>query len=91
MCAEVLFPDYWLVSTSSASYRVSAVMARYVENALDRWPRPRWIRFVDVAGSVVRLRTASIESVLQTSTETRAMWRRFEAERDREESEEWDH
>jgi hypothetical protein len=81
---ELLYLEYWVVSTSSASFPVSAVMARMVEQSLERWPRPQWVRFVDLSGAVVRLRTRAIESVEQCSRETRALRRRFVAERDRE-------
>jgi hypothetical protein len=65
-------------------------MVRLVEEALDRWPRPRWVRFVDLSGAVVRLRTVTIESVEQSAPETSALRRRVRAEQDREESEqEW--
>ena len=86
----VLYPRYWVVSTASMTYPVSEVMVRLVEDALDRWPRPRWVRFVDLSGAVVRLRTVTIESVEQSAPETRALRRRVREEQDREESEqEW--
>lgn len=87
----VLYPSYWVVSTVSNSYPVSGMMARLVEGALDRWPRPRWVRFVDLSGAVVRLRAAAIESIEQSAPETRTLRRRVREEQDREESEqeEW--
>jgi hypothetical protein len=83
---EVLYPRYWVVATASCAYPVSPVMARVVEQQLDRWPRPRWVRFVDMSGAVVRLRAASIESVEQSDPETRSMRRRLAEEREREDT-----
>jgi hypothetical protein len=83
---EVLYPRYWVVATVSCVYPVSPVMARLVEQQLDRWPRPRWVRFVDMSGAVVRLRNGAIESVEQSDPETRSLRRRFAEERDREDT-----
>ena len=82
--AEDLYPEFWVVGTASNSWVVSDVMARHVERSLDAWPRPRWVTFVDLGGSRVRLRTGAVEGVSQSTPETRALWRRFCAERDRE-------
>jgi hypothetical protein len=86
----VLYPSYWVVSTVSNCYPVSGMMARLVEGALDRWPRPRWVRFVDLSGAVVRVRAAAIESIEQSAPETRSLRRRVLEEQDREsDQEEW--
>ena len=86
----VLYPRYWVVSTSSTSYPVSGAMVRLVEEALDRWPRPRWVRFVDLSGAVVRVRAGAIESIEQSAPETRSLRRRVFEEQDREsDQEEW--
>jgi hypothetical protein len=86
----VLYPSYWVVSTLTTGYPVSGMMARLVEQALDRWPRPRWVRFVDLSGAVVRLRAAAIESIEQSAHETRSLRRRLLEEQDREaDQEEW--
>ena len=84
MVGESLYLDYWFVSTSSSSYAVSGVMAHEVKRALDRWPRRRWVRFVDLTGAVIRLRTATIESIEQCSVESRRLGRRIHADRVRE-------
>jgi len=84
-CAE-----YCLIGTPWGVRPVSPVMAQHIERALTRWPRPRWISFVDITGARVRLRTALVECVEQSSPETRALWRRFRRETRREdESEGW--
>ena len=69
--------DYFIVSGDSGTWLVSTVMARHIESVLDARPRPRWVRFVDLAGSRVRLRTRGIHYICQSTAEQRAMDRRF--------------
>ena len=84
-CEEVvLHPGYHVVMTRQFSYVVSTVMARHIERELDRWPRPRWITFVDVAGGRVKLRPSLIEGLEQSSAETRELWRLWRKQRDNE-------
>lgn len=83
---EGLYPRYWVVATASSMFPVSAMMARVVEQTLDRWPRRAWVRFVDLSGAVVRLRARTIESVEQSDPESRALRRRFVEERSAEEA-----
>lgn len=77
-------PGYHVVVTRQFNYVVSTVMARHIERELDRWPRPRWITFVDVAGARFRVRADAIEGIEQSSQESRDLLRRFRQERDRE-------
>jgi hypothetical protein len=77
---EVLYPEYYVLITRRCNYPVSVVMLRHVERELSRWPRPRWITFVDLAGARIRLRPAVIEGSEQSSPETRAWQRRVIAE-----------
>jgi hypothetical protein len=81
---EPFFPDYHVVVLRQCSYLVSTAMARHIECELDRWPRPRWITFVDLAGARYRVRAEAIESLEQSTPESRELWRRFREERDRE-------
>src|SRR5262245_64104772 len=83
--AEELYPEFWVVETATSSWVVSDVMARHVEQALDRWTT-RWVTFVDVSGSRVRVRTSAIAAVCQSTPEVRSLWRRFRQERDREDA-----
>ena len=53
MPEEVLYPEYFVVLTPYCPYPVSAVMLEHVERQLNRWPRPRWVTFVDLAGARV--------------------------------------
>ena len=80
----LLHPGYHVVVTRQFSYVVSTVMARHIEREIDRWPRPRWITFVDVAGGRVKVRRELIECLEQSSTETRALWRLWRKQRDNE-------
>lgn len=69
--------DYFVVSGDCCTWYVSAAMARFIEQCLDAEPRPRWVKFVDLTGARVRLRTRQIEYVCQCTTEQRAVERAF--------------
>ena len=90
MCARqegqdaVLYPEYHVLVMRECCHPVSTVMARHVERQLDRWPRPRWVTFVDLSGARIRVRADAIESLAHSNPETREMWRRFRAERELE-------
>src|SRR5688572_8716478 len=80
MSEEVLYPEYYLLIARRCNYPISVVMLRHVERELNRWPQPRWITFVDLAGARIRLRSTVIEGFEQSSPETRAWQRRVIAE-----------
>jgi hypothetical protein len=80
MSEQVLYPEYYWLITRRCSYPISIVMLRHVERELNRWPRPRWITFVDLAGARIRLRSTMIDGIEQSSPETRAWQRRVIAE-----------
>lgn len=80
----LLHPGYHVIVTRRFSYVVSTVMARHIERELDRWPRPRWITFVDVAGGRVKVRPELVECLEQSSSETRELWRLWRKQRDNE-------
>jgi hypothetical protein len=81
---DSFFAEYHFVVMRQCSHMVSTAMARHIERELDRWPRPRWIAFVDVAGARYRVRAEAIEAIEQSTPESRALLRRFRDERDRE-------
>jgi hypothetical protein len=81
----LLHPDHHIVATANFSYIVSPVMARHIEQELDRRRRPKWITFVDVSGARVRILASSIEMIEQSSLETRDLWRRWRDQRRKEE------
>jgi hypothetical protein len=64
--------DYFIVSGDCGTWLVSTEMARFIESILDARPRARWVKFVDLAGSRVRVRTRLIEYICQCSAEQRA-------------------
>jgi len=84
------YSDYFVLDTVKGCWTVSRVMAEFVERELDRWPRRRWISFVDVVGARVRLRAELINAVRQSSRDIRDEWRRFYKEREQEEEKDWD-
>jgi len=87
------YPEYFVLATVEGDWMLSREMARFVERELERWRRPRWIRFVDILGARVRVRTDVIRALRQSSQEIRAEWRRFKDERQKESKDEpsdWD-
>jgi hypothetical protein len=69
--------DYFVVSGESYSWYVSTAMAKAIAADLDAKPRPRWVTFVDLAGSRVRVRTRQIEYIHQCTAEQRSRERAF--------------
>ena len=63
----LLHPDHHIVATSDFSYIVSPVMAKHIEEELDRRRQPTWITFVDVCGARIRVRASAIEGLAQSS------------------------
>ena len=80
---------HWLVRTHRSTYTVSRTMAVHVERELMQRRPPAWITIVDIAGARMRVRAATIVATEQDTAELRATWRRFWAERDREEDRDW--
>src|SRR5256885_10305719 len=80
---ESFFPEYHLVVMRQCSHMVSTVMARHIEQELDRRPQPRWITFVDVAGPRFPVRADAFVGLEQSSPESRKLLRTFRRSRDR--------
>ena len=78
------YREYFVLASYAGDWMISRRMAEFIEDELDRWPRPRWIRFIDLTGASVRLRTDLIKVVRQSSLEIRSEWRRFKDERKQE-------
>jgi hypothetical protein len=78
------YPEYFALDSDSGYWMVSVEAAREIERALDRWPPPRWLRFVDITGSRIRIRSEGVRSLTQSSPEIRETWRRFNRERQEE-------
>jgi hypothetical protein len=86
----LLHQDHHIVATSAFDYIVSTLMAKHIEQELDRWPRPRWITFVDVCGSRVKIRASLIQGLQQSSLETRELGRKWREQRRKEAPPEFD-
>lgn len=69
--------DHFIVSCRSASFFVSTEMAAHIEACLDGRKPSKWIVFVDVIGSRVRVRRREIEYLLQSTSEQRAADRAY--------------
>jgi hypothetical protein len=76
--------DYFVVSGDGGTWCVSTEMARLIEAHLDAEPVARWVKFVDLTGSRVRLRTRLIESITQCTADQRASERAFHRTLNRE-------
>lgn len=76
--------DYFIVSGDCSTWYVSTVMARHIEAVLDAEPRALWVKFVDLAGSRVRIRIRQIEYICQSTAEQRAGDREFSRALNRE-------
>jgi hypothetical protein len=77
--------DYYVIEARCDTFYVRREVAEGVLEALRRaWP-PRWIEFVDLAGSGVRLRTRLIDCVQECTGAQRAAAREFRRARRREE------
>ncbi len=78
--------DFFVISGDCSVWYVSGEMARFVEERLDAVPSPRWVTFVDVSGSRVRLLTRKIDSICQSTLEQRvagrALFRALKRERE---------
>lgn len=81
---EPLYEQWHVVYTRYAHYAVSGVMARHVEREVARWPRPRWVVFVDLGGARMKVRTALIDSVEQSTPDSRSLWRTIREQWERE-------
>jgi hypothetical protein len=68
---EVGAGDYFVVAGPDFSTFVSTAMARHIEACLDRTFGPRWITFVDISGSRIRLRARQIQSISQCTADQR--------------------
>jgi hypothetical protein len=78
--------DYYVVTHYCLGrFFVTRATADRILRDLDAPVMPRWVRFVDLHGSKVCLRTRLIQSVFESTVGQRASERKFERARDREE------
>jgi len=77
--------DYFVLDTRGEWYYVDGDTAARVSRALDRrWPAP-WVKFVDLTGARVWLRTSHIEGIRESTEHQRARDREFQYLRRKEE------
>ena len=69
--------DFYEVVTYNDTWYVTADTARWIESRMDKWLKPRWVRFVDIRGSCVRIRVKDIRAVSEALTDQRATGRAF--------------
>ncbi len=81
---EQQYDEYFVLESYAGDWMISRRMVEFVETELDRWPRRRWICFVDLVGARVRLRAELIKALRQSSPAIRGEWRRFKDERQQE-------
>ncbi|MFL5520221.1 MAG: hypothetical protein ACJ8B6_04750 [Gemmatimonadales bacterium] len=81
--------DFFVVITGDCRFCVSTAMAAHIERALGAQWMPRWVTFVDLMGSRVRVRADRITMVMQSTADQRAAermhlrWMMWEQESDR--------
>ena len=68
--------DYFVVVGENCTWYVSTEMARFIEECLDSGTSG-WVKFVDLIGSRVRLRTRKIDFIAQSTAEQRSTERDF--------------
>ncbi len=76
---------YFIVWAESGYYVVSPRTARDLLAQLRRFPRPRWVRFIDHVGAVILLRTATVQGLVESSRAQRQAERNFGRARRQEE------
>jgi hypothetical protein len=77
--------DFWVVYGEAGMFYVSAETAREVARRLERWWVPRWVTFVDIAGSRVRIRGRDVQAVYESTELQRTRERSFHRARRLEE------
>lgn len=70
--------DYFVVDTRRDWFYVDAATASRLSRALERRWLPRWIKFVDINGARVWLRTSVIEGIRESTERQRARDREFQ-------------
>jgi hypothetical protein len=84
--------DYFVVSTADGWYYVDYATAARLSRQLDRRWTPAWVKFVDLSGSRVWLRSRIVESIRESTGRFRAADREFHYRRRKEDRDDrrWD-
>jgi hypothetical protein len=80
-----LVGDFYVVNSRYECYYVSPETAARIGRVLDRRWRPRWLKFVDINGGRIWMRTASVESITESTEAQRSADREFQYARRKEE------
>ena len=81
--------DEWVVVWGDfGSFRVSRAVGSWIADVTSRRTRPRWIEFVDIVGSLIRMRTRDVRGLYDSSTRVRARSRAHDRALEQE-GEEW--
>jgi len=83
--SEPEYGDFFVVAGEFGAACVTRETAERIEAVLDRRDVPTWITFQDRVGSRLRVRTALIRSVGESTAEQRMADRRLDRARRREE------
>ena len=67
--------DYFVIVGENWTWYVSTEMARFIEECIEAGAE--WVKFVDLSGSRIRLRTEGIEFIAQSTADQRATEREF--------------
>ncbi|MEP7384675.1 MAG: hypothetical protein ABI910_23595 [Gemmatimonadota bacterium] len=63
--------EFVVVRTNSCRFSLTRIEGARLVERLDRWWTPRWVTFVDLHGSLVRLRTSAIREIFDTGPVSR--------------------
>ena len=87
---EPFAAEYFCVIGEYSTWYVSTPMAKFIEECIDTGAE--WVKFVDLTGARIRLRTRMINYITQDSVDQRAMERDFNRRlrRENENEEDWD-
>jgi hypothetical protein len=77
--------EFFVVGFGNAFVRVSPETAAELMRKLARRFPPRWLGFVDLEGSRIRVRSALVEILGESTPLQRERWRAFERARRKEE------
>jgi len=78
--------DFFVVVAGRVGIRVSPETAAEVMRKIARRFPPRWLAFVDLDGSRVRVRTSLVGQILESTALQRQRWREFDRARTAEET-----
>ena len=78
--------EFFVVTGEFGRVFVTREVARHLRTRLDKWFPPRWLEFRSYIGSHVRVRSAQVESIVQSTFAQREQGRRFSKALDQEEN-----